>query len=88
MIYLHADKDAFIKYDVVTKTAEVISKTVLTDQIEQLTKTLPELPPDKVLLDWAKENYPGLKQLSEEQNRLNSLKTKLAELLKVDVIIK
>jgi hypothetical protein len=85
MIYLQADKDVVIKYDEDLKTAEVVSKSALSDQIDQLSKDLPDDPSDEVLLAWAKENYPGLKELQSQRDRLDALKEETAQIGSVQV---
>lgn len=80
MKYLQIDTNIFIKYDEEVKIAEVISKSELKDQIDNLKKNLPKVPNDKELLVWAKKNYPGLENIDEELKRIDLLEKELAQL--------
>lgn len=54
MEYLKIDSDTFIGYDTTAKTAEIIIKSELEDQIGAGSQLEP--PTDEELLDWATLN--------------------------------
>lgn len=71
MEYLKIDSDTFIGYDTTAKTAEIIIKSELEDQIGAGSQLEP--PTDEELLDWATLNYPGLYEMAMEMERLDEL---------------
>jgi len=86
MQYLKIDADTFIRYDADNRTSEVGSLKDLQDQAGKLSQNLPKIPDDKTLLAWAKENYPGIKDVGDTQVRLDAIKNEISEIGKVKVI--
>lgn len=61
MQYIKVDDTTWVKVDIENRQVELLKKTELEDQKEKLATRLaehPEVPSDKFLLDWAKQNYP------------------------------
>lgn len=87
MIYFNVDDDTYIQYDEEAKTAEVIVKSEVQAQIDKLQENLQNIPDDDTLLAWAKDNYPGLKELNDTQNQVDNLQTQMSAMSNVKMAV-
>ena len=84
--YIKIDTNIWVSYDLNLGNASVVNKKELKLKLsilEDELKLIPEVPSDKVLLQWAMENYPFRKdnaernRLIEKINRINEILVKL-----------
>jgi hypothetical protein len=63
------DADRWVMYDPDANSSMVISKKEIDEQIKEAEarlKEIPDMPDDKTLLEWAKENYPMMDYSTEK----------------------
>jgi hypothetical protein len=78
------DNDSIIRVDRISGESQVYSIAELNKQIEEAQKRLDEVPPppdDKVLLEWALENYPMQGEYNQQRERYQRIIDGAANLL-------
>jgi hypothetical protein len=78
--YIQVDSDTFIQYDDSNQSASIVSRSSLEDQLSRLRAAVPPMPSDDDLLTWAKSNYPGLAEITLQQQNIADLQAVVDQL--------